>query len=99
MPAWLRAVSFEAQHSPAQSHPKLSSVGARKVAEYAFGSKGRGGTIMAWRKDDNYRSKVLWHREHVMPLLDALAQKLDYFSKNIENTQILAMGRSEKHKV
>jgi hypothetical protein len=44
-------------------------------ATYAFGSKNRGGTIMAWRKGDNYRSKILWHREHVMPVLDALAQK------------------------
>jgi hypothetical protein len=44
-------------------------------ATYAFGSKDRGGTIMAWRKDDNYRSKTLWYREHVMPVLDALAQK------------------------
>ena len=75
MPAWRRAVSFEAKHPPAPSSPKLSSVGARKVAEYAFGSKDRGGTIMAWRKDDNYISKIKWHREHVMPLLDALAQK------------------------
>ena len=32
-------------------------------------------TIMAWRKDDNYRSEIKWHREHVMPVLDALAQK------------------------
>ena len=30
---------------------------------------------MVWRKDDNYRSKTLWYREHVMPVLDALAQK------------------------
>jgi hypothetical protein len=58
MPAWLQAVSFEAKHSPAYSSQKLSSVGARKVAEYAFGSKDRGGTIMAWRKDDNYISKI-----------------------------------------
>jgi len=30
---------------------------------------------MAWRKGDNYRSKALWHIEHVTPVLDALAQK------------------------
>jgi hypothetical protein len=61
--------------SEAQSSRKLSSAGARKVAEYSFGSKDRGGTIIAWRKDNNYRSKILWHRKHVMPVLDALAQK------------------------
>jgi len=42
---------------------------------HAFGPKDGGGTIMAWRKGDNYRSKILWHKEHVVPILDALAQK------------------------
>ena len=75
MLVWCRAKSFEAKHRSANSGQKLSSVDTRKVAEYTFGLNDRDGNIMAWRKDDNYRSKIQWRREHVMPVLGALAQK------------------------